>query len=144
MDEAREPFATALLERARRFVQARLFDPDLGVAALLAELSVSRSRLYRLFEASGGVTNYIRHRRLLHAYAVLADPSEHRRICDIAEEHGFSDGAEFSRAFRREFGRSPSEVRASVTDRPPDRRRDDLRSIDPGERLGALLRRLQA
>jgi AraC-like DNA-binding protein len=144
IDEMREPFATALLERAKRFIQAHLFDPDLGAAALLTELRVSRSRLYRLFETSGGVTHYIQHRRLLHAYAVLADHSVHRRVCDIAEEHGFSDGAEFSRAFRREFGRSPSEVRASVADRPPNRPYDDLRSTHPSERLGALLRRLQA
>jgi AraC-like DNA-binding protein len=83
-----------LLERARRFVQTNLFDPDLGAERLQRELGMSRSRLYRLFEPSGGVARYIQHRRLLDAHAALADASDHRRIVDIAEQRSFNDAAE--------------------------------------------------
>ena len=107
-------------------------------------MGISRSRLYRLFEPYGGVNHYIQHRRLLHAYAALADPNDHRRILDIAEERGFDDAAEFSRAFRREFGYSPSEVRAASKAGRPTQTRTDLAAVPPADRLGALLHRLQA
>jgi AraC-like DNA-binding protein len=145
IEGATEPIAAALLERARSFIQANLIDPTLDVTSLLRELAVSRSRLYRLFEPSGGVLRYIQHRRLLDAHAALANPDDHRRILDIAEERGFSGGAEFSRAFKREFGYSPSDVRTSGKSAPPSRRPDaDLPTTAPHERLGVLLRRLQA
>ena len=108
------------------------------------ELGISRSRLYRLFEPYGGVVHYIQHRRLLDAHAVLADPDDHRRILDIAEEHGFTDGAEFSRAFKREFGYSPSDVRTGGKLNQSNRTATDVETVAPGDRLGALLRRLQA
>jgi AraC-like DNA-binding protein len=144
LEEANDPIANVLLDRARRFVQAHVFDPDLGAESLQRELGVSRSRLYRLFEPYGGVIHYIQHRRLLDAYAALADPNDHRRILDIAEEHGFTDGAEFSRAFRREFGYSPSDVRAPGRTSRASRVPIDLRVTPPAERLGTLLHRLQA
>lgn len=144
LHEAGDTIANVLLERARRFVQANVASHDLGVEALQRELGVSRSRLYRLFEPHGGVLHYIRHRRLLGAHAALADPNDTRRIHDIAEEHGFADGSEFSRAFKREFGYRPSEVRSAGKGRIPKPTVADLDSVAPGDRLGALLRRLQA
>ena len=144
LEQAADLIANVLLERVRSFVQANIVSPDLGVARLQRELGVSRSRLYRLFEPYGGVHHYIQHRRLLHAYSALADPNDHRRILDIAEERGFDDAAEFSRAFRREFGHSPSDVRAAGK---TDRRNlvtTDLEGMAPVDRLGALLHRLQA
>jgi len=143
LEEAQEPITAVLLERARRFVQTNLFDPDLDATTMQRELGMSRSKLYRLFESSGGVARYIQHRRLLDAHAALADPDNRLRIIDIAEQHGFNDGAEFSRAFRREFGYSPSEVRAGMMEGPPSRPKSDLQVALPGERLGLLIRRLR-
>jgi AraC-like DNA-binding protein len=142
--EAGDTIANVLLERARRFVQANIASRDLGIKVLQRELGVSRSRLYRLFEPHGGVLHYIRHRRLLDAHAALADPNDTRRIQDIAEEHGFTDGSEFSRAFKREFGYCPSEVRVAVKGRIPNPTVADLESVATRDRLGTLLRRLQA
>lgn len=144
LGEAHEPITAAMLERARCFVQAHLFDPYLDAKALRHELGISRSRLYRLFETSGGVMHYIQHRRLLAARAALADPTDHRRILDIGEEHGFGDGAEFSRAFKREFGCRPSDVREGINNGRSNWQTDDEQNAAPGERLGLLLRRLQA
>ena len=64
-----DPIATVLIERARRFAQANLFDRDLGSPMMQRELGLSRARLYRLFEPFGGVSHYIQHRRLLDAHA---------------------------------------------------------------------------
>ncbi len=115
-----QPVQATLLERARRMVQQRLGSPTLGVDELCRDLAVSRSRLYRLFEPLGGVVHYIRYRRLLDAHIALADAENRRSIVDIAAERGFIDPAEFSRAFKREFGYRPSDARAN-TELPPAR-----------------------
>ena len=137
-----DPIATVLIERARRFAQANLFDRDLGSPMMQRELGLSRARLYRLFEPFGGVSHYIQHRRLLDAHAALADANDQRRIVDIAEERGFNDGAEFSRAFKRAFGYSPSEVRAGARGAPPSWPDLGLPTAAASERLGMLIRRL--
>lgn len=143
LEHAQDPITTVLLERARRFVQTNLFNPDLGATIMQRELGVSRARLYRLFEPYGGVAHYIQHRRLLDAHAALADASDRRRIVDIAAQRGFNDGAEFSRAFKRAFGYTPSDVRAGAQDGPPSRPDTTLQTTPPSERLGSLLRRLR-
>lgn len=142
IEEAREPIATVLIEKAQRIIQARLFDPTLGAETLQRELGVSRSRLYRLFEPFGGVMHYIQHRRLLDAHSALTDPNDQRRIIEIAEQRCFNDGTEFSRAFRREFGCSPTDVRNGQRAGPPYRPTADLMAYAPQERFGVLLRRL--
>lgn len=143
IEGAEEPITGVLLERARKIVQTRLLDPRLGVELVRRELGVSRTRLYNLFEPFGGVMHYIQHRRLLDAHSALADSDDHRLILRIAEEHGFSDGAEFSRAFKREFGYSPSEVRRGGRGAMPLPRDRHLVECAAEERLGVLLRRLQ-
>lgn len=100
-----------LMNKARSFIRNNLASSDLTPEALSRELAISRTRLYELFQASGGVLNYIRRRRLLAAHAAIADPTRGRRILDIANELGFESAANFSRAFTHEFGYSPSEVR---------------------------------
>ncbi|RDJ03795.1 AraC family transcriptional regulator [Rhizobium grahamii] len=140
-DAAKGPIANVLRERARRLVHARLLDPKLSSELVRKELGVSRTRLYNLFEPLGGVMHYIQHRRLLSAYAALTDPSDRRLIFQIAEERGFSDGAEFGRAFKRTFGYSPSEVRNSGGGGMP--LRSHLADCPSVERLGLLLRLLQ-
>jgi AraC-like DNA-binding protein len=78
-------------------------------------LGVSRTRLYQLFEANGGVLNYVRKRRLLLAYADLSNSADHRPISEIAEVAGFEVAANFTRAFIHEFGLGPREIRRAVT-----------------------------
>ncbi|MER9330815.1 helix-turn-helix domain-containing protein [Mesorhizobium sp. M0488] len=106
--------SVALMERARRYVQNNLDAPHLTPDSMCRALGVSRSRLYQLFEPSGGVLHYIQSRRLLGAHVALSDPADSRRIVDIAEAFGFSSAANFSRAFSKEFGYSPREGRTTV------------------------------
>lgn len=99
-----------LMTRARRFITAHIASPDLTAEALCKELAISRTRLYELFETSGGVANYIRRRRLLAAHAMLADPSDSRKVAEIGAAIGIDSPANFSRAFTQQFGYSPSNV----------------------------------
>jgi AraC-like DNA-binding protein len=63
-------------------------------------------------DAEGGVARYIQSQRLLDAYTLLSDPDAERSITAIADELCFADVSGFSRAFRRQFGAKPSDVRA--------------------------------
>ncbi|BAB52950.1 helix-turn-helix domain-containing protein [Mesorhizobium japonicum] len=111
---AEQLVSVALMERARRYVQNNLDAAHLTPDAMCRALGVSRSRLYQLFEPSGGVLHYIQSRRLLAAHVALSDPADSRRIVDIAETFGFSSAANFSRAFSKEFGYSPREGRNTM------------------------------
>ncbi|WP_292436925.1 helix-turn-helix domain-containing protein [Mesorhizobium sp.] len=106
--------SVALMERARRYVQNNLDAARLTPDSMCRALGVSRSRLYQLFEPSGGVLHYIQSRRLLAAHLALSDPADSRRIVEIAEAFGFSSAANFSRAFSKEFGYSPREGRRTM------------------------------
>lgn len=106
-----EYHGVGLMERARRYIRQNLDSPDLTPESLCQELATSRTRLYQLFEPSGGVLHHIRRRRLLAAHAALCDPANKKRILDIAETAGFDSPAHFSRAFKLEFGYSPREAR---------------------------------
>jgi AraC-like DNA-binding protein len=104
----------ALMERVRQSVRRHLRSPSLSAALLCREAATSRSQLYRLLEGEGGVAHYIRRRRLSESFAVLCDTSNNLSIGLIAESLCFGDASDFSRAFRREFGASPSDVRAAA------------------------------
>ncbi|MFB9950114.1 helix-turn-helix transcriptional regulator [Rhizobium puerariae] len=103
-----------MMERAHRYIHLNLHSDNLTPDAMCRALGISRTRLYQLFESSGGVLNYIRKRRLLHAYADLSDPANNRPISEIAEAAGFDVAANFTRAFSHEFGASPREIRRAV------------------------------
>jgi len=102
------------LEKVRRVVRRELRSPWLGPDLLCRLVGMSRSTLYRLMENQGGVTRYIWLQRLLESRAALCDPIGDKSIAAIAEELCFTDASQFSRAFKREFGASPSDVRAAV------------------------------
>jgi AraC-like DNA-binding protein len=100
-----------LMERVRRAVRKHLRSPSLGPGTLCREAATSRSQLYRLLEGEGGVARYIQRRRLSESFAILCDVSNTFSINAIAEALCFADASSFSRAFRREFGMTPREVR---------------------------------
>lgn len=102
-----------LMERVRRAVGKHLHSPSLGPAKLCREAAVSRSHLYRLLESEGGVARYIQRRRLSESFTLLSDTANTLSIGSIAEALCFADASSFSRAFRREFGMAPGDVRAS-------------------------------
>jgi AraC-like DNA-binding protein len=111
---AREQIDCGLSESVRRVIQAQLQSPQLRPAAVGRMLGISRSQLYRLFERTGGVARYIQCQRLLRIGALLSDPANQRPIAAIAADFCFEDASSFSRAFRQEFGYSPSDVRAAA------------------------------
>lgn len=109
--EARGPISVALLRRASTIIMERLADQHLTPDQLCRELGISRSGLYRIFEPVGGISNFIRRKRLQKTRDTLIDSSDQRSISSIAEAWGFTDPSTYSRMFRKEFGISPREAR---------------------------------
>lgn len=108
---AAAPVAALLADRALHIVHQMMASPEFGPEQLCRALAVSRSKLYRLFEKSGGITHFINRERLREAHRRLSDPIEMPYIHVIGTDVGFVDHSTFSRAFRREFGYSPREAR---------------------------------
>lgn len=100
--------------RVRRAIRANLGSARLSPQLLCRLAGTSRSQLYRLLEGEGGVARYIQKLRLEASHAALSDERDARSIAQVAEACGFHDPSAFSRAFRREFGATPSEVRLAA------------------------------
>ena len=111
---AREQISATLKDKARRCILQNLRSHRLGTDMLCRELGISRSRLYRLLESEGGVAHYIQRLRLSESFAQLTDPSNGKPIAIIADELGLIDSSSFSRAFRRQFGISPTDAREAA------------------------------
>jgi len=123
------------LERARQAVRGNLKSPSLSPSSLGAIVGISRSALYRLFEHIGGVGQYIQQQRLLAAYSALSDPANRQSIQSVSASFCFKDASTFSRAFKREFGQSPSDVRAAAASGIPGSPRSRMRENPRGERF---------
>ncbi|MGY3530374.1 AraC-like DNA-binding protein [Bradyrhizobium embrapense] len=113
LDQARGAIESVLFERARLYIETHLGDFDLTPDRIAQQLRISRSALYRAFESVGGVAGYILRKRLRAAHAELV-ASNDRQVQEIAYRHGFKLASDFTRAFRREFGVSPREMRERV------------------------------
>jgi len=115
MEAARPGLDLLLRRRAMRFIETHLDSVALTVGAVCHAIGVSRRTLYRMFDQDGGVQRYIQGRRLERIRSALADPTETRRISEVAAAFGFLRSDHFARAFRQQFGYSARDVR----DRPP-------------------------
>ncbi|WP_420993171.1 helix-turn-helix domain-containing protein [Cupriavidus sp. 30B13] len=109
--EARPAIEAALLRQACRYIELHLTDPSLSPQAIAAAFRISRATLYRLFEPLGGVAAFVKERRLRRVHGMLASPGARHHLATLAEAHGYSDASALSRAFRQQFGYSPSEAR---------------------------------
>lgn len=114
MERARPAMQASLRRQACRFIEMHLQDPDLSVDRACAALRISRASLYRLLEPYGGFANHVTERRLLRIHGLIATRPQRTSLARLAEDHGFNSAAQFSRAFRRHFGYSPSEATASL------------------------------
>lgn len=102
------------------FIDRNLHRPDLEPAVIASAHHISVRHLHRIFQQhhGTGVSAHIRTRRLDRCRRDLADPDlNHLTIASIATRWGFTRPADFSRAFRRETGLSPSGHRAAAAAR---------------------------
>jgi AraC-like DNA-binding protein len=115
---AQSTVESTLLRQMRRFIETNLKQASLSADALSKSFGVSRSTVYRLFEPMGGVAHYIKERRLVSVHVQLTGAQRHPYLVRLAEEHGFKSAAHFSRAFKSQFGYTPTELIRSVPREP--------------------------
>lgn len=108
-----QPWRQAQLAQMRQHILTHLRDPELSPLTVATAFRVSRRYLYGLFQQAGITpSDFILSSRLERCRDALRDPAwAQRPISAIASEHGFVDAACFSRAFRRQFGVSPTQWR---------------------------------
>jgi AraC family transcriptional activator of tynA and feaB len=96
-------------------IEEHLADDDLSPAATAGRIGISVRALHGLFAGQErSYTATVRRLRLDQTFRDLLDPARrHLRVIDVAADAGFADVASFHRAFRREFGRTPAQVRAT-------------------------------
>ena len=105
MNSADEEF----LKKIIQIVESHIDETDLDVSILEKEMSMGKMTLYRkltsLTNLSGN--SFIRNIRLKKAAQFLS--SGHYNISEVAYRVGFKDPAYFTRCFKKEFGKSPSD-----------------------------------
>ncbi|MBM3531043.1 MAG: helix-turn-helix domain-containing protein [Alphaproteobacteria bacterium] len=111
----------ARLNAIKRDIAQNIDRADLSVAAVAARHRVTPRFVQRLFEAEGTTfTDFVLVQRLARAHRLLGDPLRgNDKISAIAFDSGFGDVSYFNRAFRRQYGAAPSDVRAQMR-RPAD------------------------
>lgn len=94
----------------RNVVESHLDDPDISVDDISSELCMSRAQLYRKVKAVTGKSpvEVIRHMRLAKADRLLAETS--LNISEIAYRVGFSSASYFTKCYRDQFNRLPTDV----------------------------------
>lgn len=100
------------LAMIKRHIAANLETDSLAADDLCRRFHISRASLYRLFEVDGGLARYVQEQRLNRALTLLISPaSRGKRLIDLAVDLQFSSDSTFVRAFRRQFGLTPGEIR---------------------------------
>ncbi len=99
--------------KACGYIRVRALVEDLGLPAVARHCGVSEGHLSRLFHHGTGLTfrEYVTQVRVEHAKALVLRTN--RGITEIAYESGFQSLSQFHRVFRKAYGTSPGQLRAS-------------------------------
>jgi len=97
------------IERAIKIVEDNISNLKLDITYLEKELKMSNMQLYRKLKSLTNLSGneFIKNVRLKKALQMLE--SENYNIAEIAYKVGFNDPSYFSRAFKKQFGKVPSE-----------------------------------
>jgi AraC-like DNA-binding protein len=119
-DAARETaargYAAARAAEVRSFVARRIADPGLSLNSVARAYRVSPRTIQNLFHRQHTTfSDFVLSARLAHTHRLLCDPTNDvHSISTLAYGSGFNDLSYFNRRFRKRFGRTPSDVRATA------------------------------
>lgn len=107
----KSPVDQTFLKKAIDVIDARITDEQLNVDSLASSLNMSNSQLNRKLNAlvDQPAGTFIRSIRLQRSVELLNQTD--KTIAEICYEVGFNDHAYFSRAFKKQFGKSPTAFR---------------------------------
>jgi AraC-like DNA-binding protein len=106
----------ARLRTIKAEIMASLRSDTLSIAAIAARHGISPRYVHMLFESEGTTFSaFVLGHRLASAHRMLRDPRHlAHSITAIAFECGFVDLSHFSRAFRAQYGATPSDIREAA------------------------------
>ncbi|MFC0396818.1 AraC-like protein [Paraburkholderia rhizosphaerae] len=108
-DRRRKQSSDVMLKKVKQFIERNVGNEDLGPEMIANATGISKRYLTRLFERDGSsVMRYLLQQRLERAKKILSSGGERVRICDVAWQCGFVSAAHFSRAFKNQYGNSPT------------------------------------
>ena len=98
-----------LLHRLLSVFEDHIEEPDFSIEQLATDIGMSRSHLNRKIQALTNLStsDFIRILRLQRAARLLSSASG--TVSEIAYKVGFNNLSYFSRAFRKHFGKLPSD-----------------------------------
>jgi len=100
------------MEQILVYIEERL-KRDISTEELAGAIGYSPSHFSQIFQAYRGMTvqEYVRYRRLsLAAHAIF----QGKKITDVAFEFGFDTVSGFSKAFKRQFGCTPTAYQGQI------------------------------
>ena len=101
----------AHLVRIEQYLRSNLTNPELSAETVAKACGISVRYLHLLFkDTEMTLAQWIREHRLHMAHEALTQGRGRASIAQIAYQHGFNDHAQFSTAFRKRYGYSPSDV----------------------------------
>lgn len=104
------------LQKLMTVVETHMDKPEFGVDALASEIGMSQSVLYRKIKAITDLTvaDFVKSIRLKKAAMLLGKGQ--LSIADVAYMVGFSNRKHFSREFKKQFGKSPTDYSDNFQD----------------------------
>ncbi len=96
------------LELVHHYIRRHFHNPSLSPAQIASAIGVSRAKLYQLCKPYGTPMELVRHMRLKEADSLLAAGTA-RTVEEAAFLVGYENRSSFTRAFKSEFGVSPSD-----------------------------------
>ncbi len=104
----------ARMHAIKEDIRRNLSRPNLSVDAIAARHRISARYVRNLFEKSGSTfTRFVTAQRLAAAHKTLVARPD-TPISAIAYNVGFNDISNFNRAFRQQFGCTPSDIRKTA------------------------------
>jgi signal transduction histidine kinase/ligand-binding sensor domain-containing protein/AraC-like DNA-binding protein len=103
------------LEKAMDFIVDHIQDTQLGVDSIASLFNLSRTQVYRKIKALTGrsVVEFIRMVRLKQALKLME--TQKYTLSEIAFKTGFNSPSYFTRSFKDEYGKAPSEYLEGIS-----------------------------
>jgi AraC-like DNA-binding protein len=108
-DIAKNPLDEQFLQKVLNIVKLNMDKEEFSVEELGDAMAMSRSNLFRKMKALTGQTpiEFIYYIRMKHAMELLLERK--MSISEISSEVGFKNHSSFTKSFKKQFGKSPSE-----------------------------------